>query len=149
MLRHILTYNLVVLLLLTNIGIPVYTHICHTQAKSWSSFYVPAKSCCSKKSKTPGMLVCHVPKAGADSSFKSLPCCENQSGLIKSEVTYTPSQVGWLNFSLIVLTPVVLPVDNLYPLSFAIGSTSILKTHGPAYTIYGRSLLISQQVFRC
>jgi len=147
MLRRILTYNLAVLLLTTNIGIPVFTHICHTQAKSWSSIYVPAKSCCSKK-KDGMTAVCHL-DLDQKAQISRRPCCENHQDLIQLNAdflqTLSKPGVDSNSFHFIANNDAILH-------SFLCNGYDLLKTvraHGPPVNLYGRSLLISEQVFLC
>src|SRR5687768_9295126 len=147
MLRLVITYVLAVLLLLTNIGIPVFTHICHTQAKSWSSIYVPAKSCCSKN-KDAMTLACHSDHSDK-TQISRRPCCENHQELIQLNVDFlqTPHKFG-SNPSPIHSGAIVDAILNNFN-----GNDQDLfitiKAHGPPIGLYGRSLLISEQVFLC
>ncbi len=146
MLRQFLTYNLAFLLLLTNIGIPVFKHVCHTQEKSWSSLYVPAKSCCKKEKNTGGL--CHLPPADNQTEFSSKPCCENHNGLIRLDIEFYCSYPGWdQSEQQVVAFADHIPVFSLSAFTPLFHSTG--SPHGPPVILHGRSLLIAQQVFRC
>ena len=147
MLRKVITYHLAVLLLVTNIGIPVFTHICHTQSKSWASIYVPAKSCCSKK-KAGMTQECHNPiKERAE--INRMPCCENQQDLIQLNASFLQSlcksDQGTAHFYLATSDIHILRI----PFHENEDAFNSQKPHGPPEHLYGRSLLISEQVFRC
>jgi hypothetical protein len=64
-------------LLLSNIGMPIFEHICKRQGTT-ISFYIKSKTCCSKKSK------CHIAQARktqddykSKEEFKKQPCCKD------------------------------------------------------------------------
>lgn len=146
MIRQILTFHLATILLFSNVGIPLFKHICHTQGKTWSSLVVPAKSCCSKK-KVNGVKPCHSAKS--ETGLTSRPCCENQQNILQLSVDYLQS-----NMSLAKASPPLDLHDAFvfsinYDLDFHSNHNSFHRPHGPPGNLYGRSLLISQQTFRC
>lgn len=146
MLRQILTYHLAFLMLLTNIGVPVFKHVCHTQNKTWASLYVPAKSCCRKEKSSGGWS--RLPSAGKQTGFSSRPCCENHSGLLRLDTEFYCSNPSWGHAALdhvAVLSPIdEFPSVEITPFFHSTGSP-----HGPPVVLHGRSLLIAHQVFRC
>ena len=146
MVRQILTFHLAAILLFSNVGIPFFKHICHTQGKSWSSIFIPAKSCCTKKKLT-GTNPCHAPKN--DAGLTSRPCCENHQDILQLSVDYTQSHIGLTKYSP-SLDFLEIPASN-HQYGFVTSSISNRsnKAHGPPMTLHGRSLLISQQIFRC
>lgn len=150
MMRQIVTFHLAAILLLSNVGIPVFTHICHGQGKTWTSLYVPAKSCCTKKKLSTNSFACHIPAKDNDSSsIKSRPCCENKDGLIQLDSDFAqklPVFIKWSQTSLIFAVSLI---NQSLPGFLERESYSINKPHGPPIQLHGRSLLISQQVFRC
>jgi hypothetical protein len=146
MIRQILTFHLAVILLLSNVGIPVFKHICHSQGKTWSSVVIPTKSCCSKKKLT-GIDPCHSSRD--ETGISSRPCCENQQDILQLSVDYLQS-----HFALTKCSPTIDIVGTfVFNQNFKLITNSDLirfpKAHGPPGNLYGRSLLISQQVFRC
>ena len=147
--RQFLTFHLATLLLVSNVGIPVFTHICHTQAKSWSSIYIPAKSCCTKQKHRSITIPCHttIPKSNAE--VKGRPCCENQEGLLQLGVDFIRTHIGNENLGQFMTFQGCFSFTNSFPSHFINSFFSSNKPHGPPIILYGRSLLISQQVFRC
>ena len=146
MIRQILTFHLAAILLLSNVGIPVFKHICHSQGKTWSSLVIPAKSCCSKK-KSVGTNPCHSPKS--ETGLASRPCCENQQDVLQLSVDYLQSQIALTKSSPTFDFIGTLVFNHNYDLVGNSNSNRFHKAHGPPRNLHGRSLLISQQVFRC
>ena|SRR5687768_8869782 len=146
MIRQILTFHLAAILLLSNVGIPVFKHICHSQGKTWSSVVIPAKSCCSKKKLT-GVKPCHSTKT--ETGLDSRPCCENQQDFLQLSVDYLQSQLGLTKCSPTFDFVGAFVFDYKCDLATNSNHNRFPKTHGPPGNLYGRSLLISQQIFRC
>ena len=149
MIRQFLTYYLITLLITSNIGIPVFTHICHSQAKSWSSICLPAKTCCSKTKSGDTMKPCHPSTIKKGTGIKSRPCCENYSALIQLELDFIAKNSANENPLQVLLSNNTLVFECCYPTAFFSSCLSSNKAHGPPLSLYGRSLLISEQVFRC
>lgn len=150
MIRRLLSYHLAFMMLLTNIGIPVFTHICHGQGKSYSSIIIPAKSCCSKSSDEKQVGLCHIPSTRSEGlSIEARPCCENHNGIARLQSDLILSGTGSMEkisekFSLSPSSYIDLLVTSEY-----ISSEEVTQTHGPPKRPHGRALLISHQVFRC
>ena len=146
MVRQILTFHLAAILLLSNVGLPVFKHICHSQGKVWASVVIPAKSCCSKKKLT-GVDPCHSPKN--ETGIASRPCCENQQDILQLSVDYLQSHLA--------ITKCPPSFDFLgtfvfnykYDLAPTSNTKRFHKAHGPPRNLHGRSLLQFQQAFRC
>lgn len=148
MLQRIFAYHLAALVLLTNIGIPVFTHVCHGQGKEWSSLLLPARTCCSKKAEA--TRACHTQKKGhCKKGIQSKPCCENQSLLAQLNASFLGDFQNWS----------VKKLDNAM-LAFAIANQALFfpsstskfssfHPHAPPVPLHGRSLLVFEQVFRC
>ena len=149
MVRQFLTYYLIILLITSNIGIPVFTHICHSQAKSWSSICLPAKTCCSKKNSSDTLKPCHPSPIKNGSGIKSRPCCENHSSLVKLAIDFIPKHMvneNPLQDLIINNTPAFECFDTTTFFSSCFSSN---KTHDSPLLLYGRSLLIFEQLFLC
>ena len=149
MVRRILTYHLIALLFVTNIGIPVFTHSCRSQAKSWSSIFVPAKSCCNKKKNATESKPCHSSKSDESTGIKNTPCCENHSSIAKLGTHFIKFHIGTATK---IQTYCPGPAFSFYTIlsdTFQSIGNADNKPHGPPLILYGRSLLISEQVFRC
>lgn len=148
LMRQILTINLAALLLLSNVGIPVFTHICHTQEKSWSSVYVPAKACCSKK-KNKSFIACHSPVQDDNTVIKGRPCCEDHNELCQLNVDFLRSHSG-IDISMKYSPlPNIFILEGVHIIDIKNLAVNTNQPHGPPLALHGRSLLISQQVFRC
>ena len=149
MLRQVLSYTLIGLLFSSTIGLPAYTHICHTQSKTWSSLVIPAKSCCSKKKKSGEITYCHILLTSNQSAIKKRPCCEDELGLLQISSDFIQHE------SMYMPLPPTIALASHVTGSFAYSTVSIEqplpgnKPHGPPLNPFGRSLLIEHQVFRC
>ncbi len=150
MLRRLLSYQLAVMMLLTNIGIPVFTHVCHTQGKSWSSAFIPANSCCSKSDENQSYGFCHLPSAKEEgAAYEARPCCENHSGFVQLNPEVTLSGISSLSkpFDKVFASGIY---EGQLRLEFNLAvCKTIVRSHGPPVVLYGRGMLIFQQVFRC
>ncbi len=146
MIRQILTFHLAAILLFSNVGIPVFKHICHSQGKIWSSVVIPAKSCCSKK-KLIGVDPCHSPKS--ETGLSGRPCCENQQDILQLSVDYLQSLIALTKCSPTFDFSGTFVFHHKYDLVSNSNLERFHKAHGPPRNLHGRSLLISQQIFRC
>ena len=146
MIRQILTFHLAAILLFSNVGIPVFKHICHSQGKTWSSVIIPAKSCCSKK-KLIEVNPCHSPKS--ETALTGRPCCEDHQDILQLSVDYLNSQVALTKCPPSFDFLCTFVFNHKYDLVSTSNSKSFHKAHGPPRNLHGRSLLISQQTFRC
>ena len=148
--RQILTFHLVALLLLSNVGIPVFTHVCHSKDKTWSSIIVPAKSCCSKKKHKSITLPCHNPiNPNKPFELAARPCCENQQDLLQLSVDFLQSQIGISKSDHIdqVIGDFAFANDEFVQLTLR--SSDSHRPHGPPRTVHGKTMLVLHQVFRC
>ena len=149
MVRQFITYYLISLLISSNIGIPVFTHICHSQAKSWSSICLPAKTCCTKKNSGDTIKPCHPSPIKNGSGIKSRPCCENHSALVQLGVDFITKHTVNENSLQIPFINNTLAFECFDPTTFFSSCLSSNKPHGPPLFLYGRSLLIFEQLFLC
>ena len=150
MIRRLLSYHLAIVMLVTNIGIPVFTHVCHGQGKSWSSAFVPAKSCCTKSKPNELKGLCHIPAAQKDGlSFEARPCCENHSAFaqIHSDLAFSGADFSLKGINQLFTATMSFQLYDASQILLNVGETS--RSHGPPQRLYGRSMLIFQQVFRC
>lgn len=150
MIRRILAYHLAMLVLLTNLGIPVFTHICHGQGTVRSSMLLPFGGCCAKKrqAEQPAQA-CHLTKKCEKQDNLSKPCCENKVSLARTDSDYSGGLTAWVLKSLsdIFVSPPA-PVAAVFVSTFSRHFTSF-QPHAPPVPLHGRSLLISKQTFRC
>ena len=149
MVRQILTYYLIGLLSITNIGIPVFTHICHSKAQSWSSILLPAKTCCSKKKNGDTTKPCHPSSNKNDTGINKRPCCENHSEFVQLGVDFIQKYMVTGHSIQGPFINNILEIECFDSTVFFSSFLSSNKPHGPPLQLYGRSLLISEQVFRC
>lgn len=148
MIRCILTYHLIALLVLTSIGIPIFTHVCNGQGMSWSSVLLPAKSCCSKKKA--GAKACHgITKMGCKKGINSKPCCENHTDWAQMESAFLANFEDWPVKKLEIISPAIPAI--LLPVNFSSFYTTYFsfQPHAPPLQRHGRSLLIFEQTFLC
>ena len=149
MVRKILTYHLIALLFVANIGIPVFTHSCRSQAKTWFSIFTPAKSCCNKKKNDNESKPCHSSHSDDNTGIKKTPCCENHSSIAKLGTNYIKCQSGSTDK---IPTPYFNHGFSFHTLLSDACRGNIKasdKSHGPSLFLYGRSLLIFEQMFLC
>src|SRR5688572_19150689 len=81
-LRKLLTYHLLIILLVSRTGIPVYSHVCHDMAESWTLLSLPANACCSWTFQQNGHGCCDATKASCETDMEAAPCCENRTELL-------------------------------------------------------------------
>ena len=147
MVRRIFIIKLATLLLICNVGVPVYTHICHTMGKSWSSIFRPAKSCCSKRMQKTQVNTCHFPQT--ETSLRKGLCCENQQEILQLHVDYLQNQLSKDKTKPTPDIHVSYAFASLKHVFSSISNCWYSKAHGPPGKLHGRSLLIAQQIFRC
>lgn len=149
MLHRIFAYHLAALVLLTNIGIPVFTHVCNGQGKEWSSVLLPARSCCSKQKAVKQDKACHVADRGCEKGIQPKPCCENRASVAQMHADFLTNLEAWSVKKLDIALPALTLASE--PISFLLYfSTSFpFRPHAPPVPLHGRSLLIFEQIFRC
>jgi hypothetical protein len=135
-------------MLLTHLGLPVYSHVCRAQETTKHSVLVPVKSCCSKKRMASECLTSGPERQGT--SIDKAPCCQNHTVVAGLDSDFTFAQP----LTVAKLAP-ALPVEAPEQACFlpAVDAPSLTITafepHGPPPRPWGRFLLISQQIFRC
>ena len=91
-LRRLLALKLTLLVLVSQLYMPVHTHVCHGMGKSWSALWVKPDSCCkNKNSKSVENHIHHEHPEQVDLQWKQLPCCENHSSCLKMAGQYVKS----------------------------------------------------------
>mgnify|MGYP000883495900 FL=1 len=149
MLRRILAYHLAFIVLLTQVGIPVFTHYCRGKGETWVTAFREGKHCCAKKIRA----VARCGDREDDScrtSVKKPPCCENRAKLVKMRAEFMPVQVEWAPASALISIPALLPDQGLPALYPVVHDPAIFfRPHAPPLYRHGRSLLIFEQLFRC
>ncbi|MCF8246388.1 MAG: hypothetical protein K9J37_16440 [Saprospiraceae bacterium] len=149
MIQRILAYHLAFLILFTNIGVPVFTHVCNGQGKVWTSVLGLGSSCCSKKKATKAK-VCHLPnQATKKKGIQPKPCCENKVTFQHQQSEFSndiPSLEG-NNFQKAVLPTITGADFNSF--SWSSDLSISFQPHAPPVQLHGRSLLIFEQVFIC
>lgn len=151
MLHRIIAISLTVLMLLTNVWVPVYSHICNGRGQAWHSILLPAKSCCSK-SRTRNR--CHPPASATtpvQQGLKKKACCENEIKFVLAASRCTAELSGWS-----LLTSQLSPLAALPQQAFQCPYLPVVAVpgflsfwpHGPPAPLSGRWILIFKQVFR-
>ena len=145
MIHRILAYHLAALLFLSNLGVPVFTHICKGMGRSWTSVLLPARSCCShvkKVAETPAS----TKQAGCCAQkVKAGSCCENRVSLVQLDCDLPVPPGPGLSID---DAPDYLATSNVpYTATFVV-STSFFP-HDPPWPDQAKTLLLKYQVFRC
>lgn len=147
MINRILAYHLVMLVLLTNVGVPVFTHVCHGRGTVRSSLLLPPGGCCAKKRQV--VQSCHSTGKCEKAGILSKPCCENKVSIARTDSDYSDGLPAWALKSLadIFVSPPA-PVADILVSAFSQHFISF-QPHAPPVPLHGRSLLVSKQTFRC
>jgi hypothetical protein len=125
------------LLFFGNIGIPVYTHICKEEGSFISLFYQDNSHCKKKEQNLPACCRKNQEK----------DCCHNESKIYKLHSEFSNSSVKYL-----FETPFIIEEKTTYYSLFE-PHTKVLETKqfsgtDPPPLLYGRKILIKNQVFR-
>ena len=150
MINRILAYHLVILVLLTNVGVPVFTHVCLGQGTVRSSLLLPPGGCCAKKRQVAQPAqACHPIGKCEMAGIQPKPCCENKVSIARTNSDYSDELPAWALKSLadIFVSP---PAPVAVTLVSAFSQHFIsFQPHAPPVPLHGRSLLVSKQTFRC
>ena len=149
MAKRILAYHFALLVLFTNTWTPVFTHLCHGQSKAWSSVFMHARTCCSKK-KEVKKAACHpeTPKTKKQ-GIRQQPCCENQLSFLHQQSDFSNALPSLTAKELQKAAP-VLPLTNQISINSFFENVKLsFQPHAPPVQLHGRSLLIFEQVFLC
>jgi hypothetical protein len=135
--RVLTCWFLIVLIFFGNIGVAIYTHVCEEEG-SFTSFFIPDDSHCEKKlSELPA---CCQKKQKKD-------CCHNETKIFKVKSDYSTSCIK-LSFD----SPSLVVEKHFFELNFnpTISNEDSLSFSGidPPPLLYGRKILIRNQVFR-
>jgi hypothetical protein len=128
---------LVLLLFLGNIGVPVYTHICKEEGSFISLFYQDNSHCEKKQQKLP---LCCRKKQEKD-------CCHNESKIYKLQSEFSFSSVK-IHFETPIIIEEKLTFCSLLNFQIKALETKQFSGTDPPPLIYGRRMLIKNQVFR-
>jgi hypothetical protein len=125
------------LLFFGNIGIPVYIHICKEEGSFISLFYQDNSHC---KKKNQNLPACCRKNQEKD-------CCHNESKIYKLHSEFSNSSVKY-SFE----TPIIIVEKTTYYSSFdpqiKVLETKQFSRTDPPPLLYGRKILIKNQVFR-
>ncbi len=150
MINRIIAYHLVILVLLTNVGIPVFTHVCHGQGTVRSSLLLPSGGCCPKKRQVAQPAqACHSTGKCEKAGIQPKPCCENKISIARTNSDFSDELPALALKSLgdIFVSPPA-PVAVTLVSAFSTHFISF-QPHAPPVQLHGRSLLIFKQTFRC
>ncbi len=139
MIRHVISYALTSLILLSQVGLPLHMHYCKGMLESVSVLFsakcddhnVPVNlpSCCQKK------VAKHCDKK------ESKKCCDDQVMILKQNITATsPSFIKWIDVPVNINTNAIqLPVqENIFRPVIIEGNTC---DSGPPIYILHQSLI--------
>lgn len=147
MIQRILAYHLAFLILFTNIGMPIFTHICHGQGTVQASLLLPTGGCCSKKQAS--KKSCHAAKSCKKPGLNPKPCCENRVSLASADSSFTNNVINWSLKNLVdIFNSPATPIANFVVSTFSRRAISFLP-HAPPLQLHGRSLLVFKQTFLC
>lgn len=150
MINRILAYHLAMLVLLTNVGIPVFTHVCHGQGTVRSSLLLPSGGCCAKKRQVAQPAqACHSIGKCEKAGIQPKPCCENKVSIARTNSDFSDELPAWAlkNLGDIFVSP---PAPVAVTLVSAFSQHFIsFQPHAPPVPLHGRSLLVFKQIFRC
>ena len=132
---------------ISTLGIPVYLHACHAQARTWSSVYIPAKSCCSGDARALSSP-CHTSDRKSYPSFYKKPCCESHHGLVQLAGDYFQAPSTWKNLPDFISSHALF--ENVFCQASLFAPEIIgYSSHGPPVKPPGREILIAFQRFLC
>ena len=135
--RVLTCWFLIVLIFFGNIGVAIYTHVCEEEG-SFTSFFIPDDSHCEKKLNE--LPACCQKKQKKD-------CCHNETKIFKVKSDYSTSCIK-LSFD----SPSLVVEKHFFELNFnpTISNEDSLSFSGidPPPLLYGRKILIRNQVFR-
>lgn len=146
MLKRAITYHLAFLLLLTNIGVPVFTHVCLGHGTSWTTPYVPMHLSCAKEAAGATETSCGERKACCSSSSTSKPCCDNTISFEQADIDQVFAAVEEIYLSKVVpqlffVTQWILQPELSTQVSF--------QSHAPPLLPQGTNLFLLHRVIRC
>ena len=137
MIRFITCWFLTLILFFSNIGVSIYTHVCEEEG-SFTTFFFPDNSHCEKKLSE--LSTCCKNKQKED-------CCHNETKIFKQRSEYSSSFLEF-NFDL----PFLAVEQHFFELDFnpTFSNEETLAFSGtdPPPLLYGRKILIRNQVFR-
>ena len=144
--RKLASYSLLLILFLSSLGLPVFTHVCNGMDKTWTSILVPPSNCCSHEGIKKGN--CEVPiNSIEDCQLSKAPCCENGVTFAALYSKYTSLSQSLVTFLLIPVFP-----STFYEVTGSyLSCIQDLKFYVSCDIPhpYGRSLLIFEQLFLC
>lgn len=141
MIRVVGLWFLMTLLLASNVGIPVYKHVC-SEDGVFTSFFVPNETHCGADSQQ------HKKETTCcEEETKEKGCCHNETKIYKLQEEYAFSSLKF-DFE---------PFDFIVPQAFsffdnhsnvAIAEKCLTSFANPPPLVFGKQLLIHHQVFR-
>ena len=139
MFRRLSIWVIIILLFAGNIGISVYNHICSKDGV-FTSLYFPNDSHCQEKQNK-------LPPCCQKKKIKKSNCCHNETKIFKLKADYS-NTCSKIDLS---IKSISISKDNLLAFfSVEVANTESKKFsgHDPPPLIFGREILIQNQVFR-
>ncbi|HEY3387056.1 MAG TPA: hypothetical protein VGK46_11135 [Saprospiraceae bacterium] len=148
MIRSSLLTYFALSLLLGQVNLPLFTHVCHGMGMTWTSVAKPPKACCGKKKKN--LQEHHKVSSEAKScdTIAKSPCCEDHIKYASLSVQFVQQAIkvfahtNWVSFTFQTLE------ESLF-LPTPPSADAIVHVHGPPGKLSGRALLIAHQLFLC
>lgn len=146
MFHRVYAISLAVLVLLANVGVPVFSHVCNGRGKVWRSIGVKARSCCSGAIKGPG---CYKKSGQSETGIRKKSCCENHFQFVKAPISQYTSIAAQDLGNLLSLAAAVLPtIFHIESHSFLPDQRQAFWPHAPPLIYSGRTLLLNKGVLR-
>lgn len=150
LIRKFQAFWLIGIIALSNVSVPTFKHVCHSAQKSWASVFIPSKKGCCKSKQAKICTPCpDLQKSNTKNEVRKSPCCESYNDIVHLGAQYGINSANKSNCNPIVLFNPVGCVDALYKTSYASTAVPCLSTSPPYKKLYGRSLLIFEQLFLC
>ncbi len=146
----VFSYPFILLVLCSQVYLPVYTHVCHGMGKTWASAIVKPDSCCRKKKPDDGLKGCHsgeIPSSGLQ--FNKLPCCESHSSCLGLGLQFTKHIPKAVVKILPHPDPIGKTPEDIFSSLQVPAKTYWWHLLGPPLARDGRAVLRSKQQLQC
>ena len=140
MIKGIIIFFFTVILFLGNIGVPVFTHACKEDGV-FRSFFIETADHCEKKN-------VNLPPCCESEKSQKDDCCHDETGIIQLKLDYA---LTWNQFHFTELYFFQTPkIQAIFAKKTTLFSTTLSTNKGkdPPPKVWGKALLIEQQVFR-
>lgn len=149
-LRRLLAHHLALLVFVSQLYLPVNTHVCHGMGKIWSAIWVKPDSCC--KNTKAKIFKIHVHSEQTQRSkleWKQLPCCESHISCLALAAQYVKSASSSVAKSPETTQAISCPLLKLCSSFLSFQNPLCILLHGPPPPRSGSEILTWHQVRRC